>query len=114
MIGHLHLHVSELQKTEEFYRKGLSFDVVNRFGDQALFISTGNYHHQMALNTWAGVRAPTPPLNSVGLKSFTLILADEAKREQIIAQLKELHAVVTEENDSFITYNPSGHRIYLV
>ncbi|PIC62654.1 glyoxalase [Sporosarcina sp. P13] len=113
VMGHIHLHVSELEKTEEFYSKGLGFEVVNRFGNQALFISTGKYHHQIALNTWAGVGAPTPPLNSVGLESFTIVLADEVARNNVIAQLKSIGASVTEENGSFITYDPSGNRIYL-
>jgi catechol 2,3-dioxygenase len=113
VMGHIHLHVSELKKTEEFYSKGLGFEVVNRYGDQALFISTDKYHHHIALNTWAGVGAPTPPENSVGLESFTIVLADEAARNTIIAQLKSIGASVTEENDSFITYDPSGNRIYL-
>ena len=113
VMGHLHLHVSELKKTEEFYSKGLGFEVVNRYGNQALFISTGKYHHHIALNTWAGVGAPTPPENSVGLESFTIVLADEATRNNVIAQLKSIGASVTEENGSFITYDPSGNRIYL-
>ena len=113
VMGHIHLHVSELKKTEEFYSKGLGFEVVNRYGDQALFISTGKYHHQIALNTWAGVGAPTPPLNSVGLESFTIVLADEAARNNVIAQLKSIGASVTEENGSFVSYDPSGNRIYL-
>src|SRR5690606_32117015 len=73
IMGHIHLHVSELPKTEEFYTKGLGFEVVNRFGPQALFISTGKYHHHIGLNTWNGVGAPKPAHNSVGLQSFTLI-----------------------------------------
>ncbi|MFJ7933923.1 VOC family protein [Sporosarcina sp. NPDC096371] len=113
VMGHIHLHVSELKKTEEFYSKGLGFEVVNRYGNQALFISTGKYHHQIALNTWAGVGAPTPPLNSVGLKSFTIVLADEAARNNVIEQLKSIGASVTEENASFVSYDPSGNRIYL-
>lgn len=113
VMGHIHLHVSELKKTEEFYCKGLGFEVVNRFGNQALFIATGKYHHQIALNTWAGVGAPTPPENSVGLESFTIVLADETARNNVIAQLKNIGAAVTEGNGSFITYDPSGNRIYL-
>ena len=70
-MGHIHLHVSELVKTEEFYSKGLGFEVVNRYGEQALFISDGKYHHHIGLNTWNGVGAPAPSPNSVGLESFT-------------------------------------------
>lgn len=113
VMGHIHLHVSELEKTEEFYSKGLGFEVVNRYGNQALFISTGKYHHQIALNTWAGVGAPTPPENSIGLESFTIVLPDEAARNHVLTQLKSIGASVTEENGSFFTYDPSGNRIFL-
>ena len=47
VMGHIHLHVAELEKTEEFYVKGLGFGVVNRFGGQALFMSDGKYHHHV-------------------------------------------------------------------
>ncbi len=111
-LTHIHLHVSELVKTEEFYVKGLGFEVVNRFGTQALFISDGKYHH-IGLNTWNGVGAAQPPLNSVGLGSFTLVLANEEKRKKIIDQLKRLGASIDKESDSFITEDPSGNRIIL-
>ncbi|KAB2330508.1 VOC family protein [Cytobacillus depressus] len=113
VMGHIHLHVSELEKTEEFYIKGLGFEVVNRYGTQALFISDAKYHHHIALNTWNGVGAPIPSSNSVGLESFTLILPSEEKKNQIIAQLKNIGASVTEENGSTVATDPSGNRIHL-
>lgn len=113
VMGHIHLHVSELQKTEEFYVKGLGFDVVNRFGGQALFLSTGKYHHHIGVNVWNGVGAPTPPQNSVGLESFTLILPNEEARAQTIANLKQVGASVTEDENHFFTLDPSGNRIEL-
>lgn len=113
VMGHIHLHVSELEKTEEFYIKGLGFEVVNRYGTQALFISDSKYHHHLALNTWNGLGAPRPSPNSVGLESFTLMLPNEEKRNKIIAQLKNIGASVTKENGSFVTSDPSGNRIYL-
>ncbi|MBZ5752744.1 VOC family protein [Metabacillus rhizolycopersici] len=113
VMGHIHLHVSELKKTEEFYTKGLGFEVVNRYGAQALFISTGKYHHHIGLNTWNGVGAPPPPANSVGLESFTLILPNEEARDHVVANLESIGATVTVENDIFITFDPSGNRIQL-
>ncbi|MED4402269.1 VOC family protein [Metabacillus fastidiosus] len=113
VMGHIHLHVSELKKTEEFYIKGLGFEVVNRYGAQALFISDSKYHHHIGLNTWNGVGAPAPSPNSVGLESFTLMLPNEEKRNKIITQLNSIGVSVTEENNSFITSDPSGNRIYL-
>ncbi|MRH41467.1 glyoxalase [Aquibacillus halophilus] len=113
VMGHIHLHVSELENTEEFYTKGLGFDVVKRYGAQALFISDGKYHHHIGLNTWNGVGAPTPPSNSVGLKSFDLMLPNEEKKKLIVAQLKDIGAPITEENGNTLTTDPSGNRIRL-
>jgi catechol 2,3-dioxygenase len=113
VMGHIHLHVSELQKTQEFYSKGLGFQVVCRYGTQALFISTGGYHHHIGLNTWAGVGAPRPSIHSAGLKSFSLVLANEEVRNNIIKQLQALGYNVIEENGIVITEDPSGNRIQL-
>ncbi|WP_274364735.1 VOC family protein [Paenibacillus thermotolerans] len=114
VMGHIHLHVSELGKTEQFYIQGLGFEVVNRYGSQALFISTGKYHHHIGLNTWNGVGAPRPPENSAGLESFTLHLPDEAARERVAAQLRSIGASVTEDNGVLVTADPSGNRIRLL
>lgn len=113
VMGHIHLHVAELAKTEEFYTKGLGFDVVSRYGPQALFISTGKYHHHIGLNTWNGVGAPKPPANSVGLESYTLVLPDEASLKDTVTRLQEIGAAVGEEKGIFITEDPSGNRINL-
>ncbi|GAE37178.1 VOC family protein [Halalkalibacter akibai] len=114
VMGHIHLHVSDMNSTEEFYTKGLGFEVVSRFGSQALFISDGNYHHHIGLNTWNGVGAPTPPANSVGLESFTLMISSVEKKNKMITQLKEIGASVTEENGFTMVTDPSGNRIRLV
>ncbi|MFD1175764.1 VOC family protein [Paenibacillus puldeungensis] len=115
VMGHIHLHVSELQTTEKFYSKGLGFEVVNRFGAQALFISSGKYHHHIGLNTWNGVGAPKPPENSAGLKSFTLIYPDEAARNRVVANLGQMNFNVHQEGSgSIATTDPSGNRILLL
>jgi catechol 2,3-dioxygenase len=113
VMGHIHLHVAELVKTEEFYVKGLGMDVVNRFRTQALFLSYGNYHHHIGVNTWNGVGAPAPAKNSVGLESYTLIFDNEETRKQTILNLKQIGAEVIEDNNRFITYDPSGNAVEL-
>ncbi|MDQ0229128.1 VOC family protein [Metabacillus malikii] len=113
VMGHIHLHVSELVKTEEFYVKGLGMDVVNRFGSQALFLSYGKYHHHVGVNTWNGVGAQAPAQNSVGLKSFTLIFDNDGVRKQVITNLKQVGAEVVEKDSTFITSDPSGNTIEL-
>jgi catechol 2,3-dioxygenase len=113
VMGHIHLHVSELKKTEEFYVKGLGFDIVNRFGNQALFVSTGKYHHHVGLNTWVGVGAPAPSENSSGLNWFSLQYPDEDARKRAVENIEEIGATVIEENGVFKTKDPSGNRIIL-
>lgn len=113
VMGHIHLHVSELNNTEEFYTKGLGFEIVNRYGAQALFISDGKYHHHIGLNTWNGVGAPTPSPDSVGLESFTLTLSDEDKRNKLVTQLNNIGAEVIQDDDSVTVLDPSGNRIHL-
>ncbi|MFS0864809.1 VOC family protein [Fredinandcohnia sp. 179-A 10B2 NHS] len=114
VMGHIHLHVSELNKTEEYYTKGLGFDVVTRYGAQALFISTGGYHHHIGLNTWNGVGAPAPSENSAGLKSFQLVLPNEAALQETIKNLQAIDAYVNEVNGVVETTDPSDNLIQLV
>jgi catechol 2,3-dioxygenase len=75
-IGHVHLHVSDLQKAEAFYSSVLGFEVTQRSYPGALFVSAGGYHHHLGLNIWAGKGAPPPPSNAVGLLSFSISIPD--------------------------------------
>lgn len=75
-IGHVHLQVSDLTRTEAFYHDLLGFDVTQRNYPGALFLSAGGYHHHIGLNIWAGHGAPPPPPDAVGLLSFTLDIPD--------------------------------------
>lgn len=113
IMGHIHLHVSDLQKAEEFYTKGLGFTVVSHY-PQAIFISTGGYHHHIALNTWQGVGVPTPKKNSVGLNWYTLVYPNEEARGKAIERLQKIGAFVVTENNLIVTEDPSGNSIQLV
>src|SRR5690606_17201311 len=111
--GHIHLHVAQLPEVEEFYTKGLGFEVVTRYGNQAIFISDAKYHHHIALNTWNGVGAPNPASNSVGLKHYTITLPNETKRGEIIERLNHMNMKVKEQDGEYFTQDPSGNRIKL-
>ncbi|MEH7123384.1 VOC family protein [Bacillus sp. JJ1773] len=113
LMGHIHLHVADLHQAEEFYTKGLGFQTVSYY-PQAVFLSTGGYHHHIAINTWQGVGAPTPPENSVGLKWYTLVFPNETARDNVVAQLKGIGASFKEEEDYYVTSDPAGNRIRLV
>jgi len=95
-LGHIHLHVSTLQKAEQFYHKLMGFDVTLRGYPGALFMSAGGYHHHIGVNTWAGVEAPPPPSESVQLKSFSIELPTQASLNQLVERLRNKGCVVEE------------------
>ena len=70
IIGHIHLHVTDLAATKAFYHNLLGFDIVAHMEKSALFISAGGYHHHIGLNTWAGVGAPLVPSDAPGLSYY--------------------------------------------
>lgn len=83
IIGHVHLHVADLDRAEAFYGSRLGFDMMMRMNQYgAYFMAAGGYHHHLGLNIWAG-RMP-PPANAVGLESFTVAIPGEAPWRQVI------------------------------
>jgi len=66
-IGHVHLKVSDLERSVRFYHDVLGFEVMHRYGDDAAFLSAGGYHHHIGLNTWESHSAPPPPPHTTGL-----------------------------------------------
>jgi len=66
-IGHVHLKVSDLDKALSFYQGLLGFEIIQRYGAQAVFISAGGYHHHIGLNTWYSKNAPPAPQHACGL-----------------------------------------------
>src|SRR6476620_3676888 len=66
-IGHVHLKVADLDRALTFYRDLLGFEVTQRYGTNAVFLSAGGYHHHIGLNTWYSKGAPPAPVRSAGL-----------------------------------------------
>jgi catechol 2,3-dioxygenase len=66
-IGHVHLKVADLDRALGFYRDVLGFEVMQRMGDQAAFLSAGGYHHHIGLNTWESAGGSPPAPGSTGL-----------------------------------------------
>src|SRR3954469_14948270 len=85
-IGHVHLKVADIDRSLAFYRDILGFELQQRFGDQAAFISAGGYHHHIGLNTWESAGAGPPPRNATGLYHVAIrypdrhTLADAVRR----------------------------------
>lgn len=66
-IGHVHLKVADLERALGFYCGVLGFELMQRYGDQAAFISAGGYHHHIGLNTWESKGGSPPPPGTTGL-----------------------------------------------
>jgi catechol 2,3-dioxygenase len=71
-IGHVHLKVSDLDRAIAFYRDVLGFELQQRMGDEAAFLSAGGYHHHIGLNTWESKGGPPPPSHTTGLFHFAI------------------------------------------
>jgi catechol 2,3-dioxygenase len=67
VVGHVHLKVSDLERSIAFYRDALGFEVTQRIGDSAAFLSAGGYHHHLGLNTWESRGGGPAPRRSAGL-----------------------------------------------
>jgi len=87
-IGHVHLHVRDVEEAVDFYHNIIGFDVMGlakayRMG----FVSAGGYHHHLGLNTWQGEGAPPPPPDAVGLRYFSIDLPTQAAYDEVAARV---------------------------
>ncbi|MDW8319217.1 MAG: VOC family protein [Anaerolineae bacterium] len=112
-IGHVHLHVADLAEAERFYCGALGFDLMQRYGPSALFVSAGGYHHHVGLNTWAGVGAPPPPADAAGLRHFTVVLPDEAALAAVLRRLEAAGRPAEPGADGWYVADPSANRVRL-
>ncbi len=85
-IGHVHLKVADLDRALKFYCDVLGFELMQKYGTQAAFVSAGGYHHHIGLNTWESAGGGQPPPGSTGLYHLAILyptradLADALKR----------------------------------
>lgn len=86
-IGHVHLTVSDLDRSLEFYRDLLGFEITSRHEDSAVFLSAGGYHHHIGLNTWSGKGALPPPPGRTGLFHFAILFPTRKELAKILKRL---------------------------
>ena len=86
-IGHVHLKVSDLDRSIGFYRDVLGFDLTQRYGDQAAFLAAGGYHHHIGLNTWHSKGGTTPPDGHTGLYHAAFLYPDRGSLGAVIKRV---------------------------
>jgi catechol 2,3-dioxygenase len=112
-IGHVHLQVSDLAESEQFYSGVLGFDVMVRGYPGALFVSAGGYHHHIGLNTWHSAGAAPQSAGSIGLRSFDVVLPDAAELEQLLERIRAAEVEVEQDAAGPLVRDPGGNALVL-
>ena len=86
-IGHVHLKVADLERALGFYRDVLGFEVTQRYGRSAVFLSAGGYHHHIALNTWESAGGKPPPPGTAGLYHVAILYPTRAELADALRRL---------------------------
>ncbi len=88
-IGHVHLKVADLERALRFYRDVLGFEVTQRAGDEAAFLSAGGYHHHIGLNRWESAGGKPPPAGTTGLYHLAILYPTRAELADALRRVKE-------------------------
>ncbi|MCM4160779.1 glyoxalase [Antarcticibacterium flavum] len=117
-IGHIHLKVSNLDRALEFYRDLLGFEVTQSYGDQAVFLSAGGYHHHIGLNTWNSKDSPPAPKTGVGLFHTAILYQERKELAEILDRLQKADYPLTGAADHGVSEaiyldDPDGNGVEL-
>jgi catechol 2,3-dioxygenase len=98
-IGHVHLKVSDLERSLDFYCGVLGFELQHRYGAEAAFVSAGGYHHHIGLNTWESKGGKPPPAHSTGLYHFAILYPTRAKLADALRRLQNANVPLDGASD---------------
>ncbi len=98
-IGHVHLKVADIEKALQFYRDLLGFEITQQYGDSAVFLSAGGYHHHIGLNTWHSKNAAPAPVHAAGLYHVAILYPTEKDLATIVQRLLEADHPLTGASD---------------
>ena len=110
----MHLRVANLKRAIAFYHGVLGFEVTQRLGDSAAFLSAGGYHHHIGLNTWQSLGAGAPPPGAIGLRSFEVALPDADELERVLERVREAGIEAERSGPAVLVRDPSGNVVRLV
>ena len=117
-IGHVHLKVADIQRALDFYVGVLGFEEQARYGDQAVFISAGGYHHHIGLNTWESKGASPPPPGHTGLYHVAIRYPDRKALADALRRLIDAGIPLSGASDHGVSealylHDPDGNGIEL-
>lgn len=98
-IGHVHLKVADLDRALNFYCGVLGFELMQKMGNGAAFISAGGYHHHIGLNTWESLGATPPPLGRTGLYHLAILYPTRAELADALRRLISAKIELTGASD---------------
>jgi catechol 2,3-dioxygenase len=110
-MGHVHLHVADVDEALGFYHDLIGFDVMGHVPGVG-FISAGGYHHHLGLNEWAGRGARPAPPGSAGLRQFTIELPTGRDLNDVVGRLEGGGVQVSESGDGFLATDPSANAVH--
>src|SRR5918993_3504409 len=117
-IGHVHLKVANIERALGFYRDILGFEVTQWYGDDAVFLSAGGYHHHIGLNTWMSRNAGPAPTHSAGLFHLAILYPERRDLAQALKWLLESEYPVDGASDHGVSEalylrDPDGNGVEL-
>src|SRR5687767_7656448 len=117
-IGHVHLKVADLERAIAFYRGVLGFELTQRYGEQAAFLSAGGYHHHIGLNTWESLDGSAPPAGSTGLYHLAILYPTRAELADALRRLLKVGIVLDGASDHGVSEalylrDPDGNGVEL-
>jgi catechol 2,3-dioxygenase len=117
-IGHVHLKVANLQRALDFYCGVLGFELTQRYGEEAAFVSAGGYHHHIGLNTWESRDGSAPPKGTTGLYHFAILYPTRAALADALRRLMQANISLEGASDHGVSEalylsDPDGNGIEL-
>jgi catechol 2,3-dioxygenase len=109
-LGHVHLHVTDVDDALRFYHDLVGFDVMGHMPGMG-FVSAGGYHHHLGLNTWAGQGASPARPGSAGLRRFTVELPTRRDLDDVVNRLEHGGVRLAEEAGGLAATDPSTNRV---
>lgn len=108
IMGHVHLTVHDLEGTEDFYTTLLPLGLKSDFSGQAKFFASGDYHHHIGSNTWAGKALPEPQADQLGMAYYEWVLPNQSEMTALTSRLDEKNYPYTVENGVVTLKDNSG------